>query len=249
MANKYASVLRSFRARNLCEVAIAPPADLTILSSDWLPQILNKRQNLLHIQSNFTIKRLGIFCNFADGFVFKNAWERLNVTIHTHAYARAVVTGATIDLVTGVKAATGAGFTGNLFDDNVIMVPYAGDQYQYFILDGDPADDNNLDLTDYPEADTLSAPVYLLTSLPSYETFDFTRISELNYMYEADEFITPVGFAGPTMTDLVMRVSVNQGSLAYGASDIEFLTKSISTEYEEDVAHFDLVGDVEYTAQ
>lgn len=237
------------RARNVYEGAISPPATLTIASADWLPQILNKRGNLMSINSNLVLKRLGVFANFADGFVFANASERINLALDTHAYTRDVIAGGDMSFTLGSKAVTGTGFAGNIFDGNILVVPYAGTEVQYYIVDGDPSDDNNLDVTDYAEKDVVAAPLVRLLSLPNYELLDYTRISELNYMWNVDEFISPLAFASAATTDVVITVRVNQTSLNFGASDIDFLTKSISDTYDGDMVHIDVVGDIEYTSQ
>ena len=246
--NQYSSVCRTMRARNVFEGAISPPADLTIASADWLPQILNKRGNLMNINGNFVIRRLGVFANFADGFVFANAAERLNLFLSSQAYTRTVIGGGDLSMTLGSKAVTGTGFAGNIFDQNILAVPYAGTETQYYIVDGNPADDNNLDVTDYAEKDVVAAPLTKLTSLPNYERLDYTRISELNYMWDVNEFISPLAFASVLATDVVITVYVNQNSLNFGDSDITFLTKSISDTYDGDIAHFDVVGDIEYTS-
>lgn len=249
MANKYSSILRTVRARNVYEGVIAPPADLTIVSGDWVQQVLQDRANIQSVQSNFILRRLGIFSNFADGLVFKNANERINVRIFAQAYTRTLLTG-TLQTTVGSKAVTGVGtsFTTEVFTQDILAIPASGDQYSYHIVDGDPADDFNLNLTDYAEYNAIT-PAYKLISQPSFVQFNYRHISELNYMYEIDEFFSPLQFATPALTDIVILAAINQSSLNFSASDIDFLTKSISTDFVDDVVHFDVVAELEFTRQ
>jgi len=246
--NAYSSVLRTLRARNVCETTISPPTSLTIADTEWVRQVVTNRALWVSPQSNFTIKRLGMFCNFADGLVFANANERLNVTLHTQAFTRLQV-GTSITMVSGAKAATGVGFTGNISQNTILRVPYSGTEYQYVICADDPSTDTDVDLTDYAEANVTGASLVKLVALPNYHRLDFTRISELNYMYDIDEFVSPLAFASAAATDMVMWCEVNQTEFNYYKSSIDFLTRSVSPDYDGDAVHFDLVVEVEYTPQ
>jgi len=249
--NQYASSLRSFRARNLFETTITPPNDLTVAYASCKRQVLNRYQPLVNIQSNLLVKRLGVFSNFADGLVFKNNAFPLGVTLSVAAYTRTLLAASFFNIAAGSKAVAGSGFTG-LTNNTILMLAVHGSapSWQYFILDGDPASDNAMTFTDYSDT-TGNDPglMYKLTVVPGSAFFYYSWISELNYMYEIDKFLTPLAYGSAGMTDLVIQVFLNQGLGRdyYDSHDTTFLTKSVDTAFAASAVHFDVVADLEYT--
>jgi hypothetical protein len=249
--NQYGSTVRTFRARNLFETTITPPNDLTVASATCKRQVLNREQYQLNIQSNLIIKRLGVFCNFADGLVFKSSAWPLNVSMFATVYQRTLVAGS-FNVTAGSKAVTGVGLSAFADQDRILL--YCGASpltRQYFIVDGTPASDNAMTLTDYSDITAVNPGLmYKMTAIvgTSGGTLNFPSIRELNYMYEVDQFWSPLLLGSPLMTDMLITVLLNNGlTKQFDSSDTPFLTKSVDTSFAASAVAFDVVADVEYT--
>lgn len=250
--NKYASQSRVFRARNVVEGgALAPPADFTMTSAMIKTQLLQPDRTL-NLNGNFNVQQVGVFCNFADGLVFKDARYRLDVliTARTFVQAGADLTGVlTFDPSTkNVTAPAGTGaFLAELVAGDYISIIAPG--FKEYAIVNTITNNDLLALRDYP---FLSPPGLLYTARKltasggTASAFLIRDISELNYFHACDAFLSPNAFSVAAATDILMTATIQQRVNGGGAISIPFLTKGIDVAFTNDV-FFDIVANVEYT--
>lgn len=246
MGNKYFSNEREWVARNIAEETISPPADLTIDGNnvDWKEQIANHFEQFNGDENSVIIVReAGIFSNFADGLVFKNANESIDLFIN----ARFVATWTSIGNVTltqGSKTMTGAGFNANLSPGDFILV--AGGASNYYAIVDSVTDDNNAELRDYAQA-SYGPIVGFVASSSTLSSFQFRNIRVLNRMYSTEWYVNPILIAGDVQ-DIILSVQPNYANNLHH-DDVVFHTDSISTDYDEAAVYFDGILKVEITEQ
>jgi len=248
--NKYASQSRVFRARNVVEGgALAPPADFTMTAAMIKTQLLQPDRTL-NLNGNFTVQQLGVFCNFADGLVFKDARYRLDVliTARTFVQAGADLTGVlTFDPSTKDVTAVGGAFLAEIVPGDYISIIASGFK-EYAIVDS-RTNNNLMALRDYP---FLSPPGLAYTARKltasggTVSSFLIRDISELNYLHACDAFLSPSAFSTAAATDVLMTATILQRVNGGGALSIPFLTKGIDVSFTNNV-FFDIVANVEYT--
>jgi hypothetical protein len=245
MANKYFSVLRDYVARNIAEETLSPPADLVVDGAgvDFKEQLATHHFiNNPEEHGNIILKEVAVFSNFADGLVFKSANESIDLNI------RAIATKTWSDIgnvstTLGSKTMTGAGFIANLNPDDIIRIANAGSWY-FAIIDS-VTDDNNAELRDYAQI-TLTAQSGDTLTDSSGDNYIFRNIRALNTFYKAEYFFTPSTIVTGDLTDLLVVVQPNF-NLGTIHDDVTFLTKSISTDFEEDAVYFDAILRMEVT--
>jgi len=262
--NKYSSYLRTFRGRRLVEKAIAPPANFTIGLTDWNPVIFTRSFNLLttfpatllnapmNIAGNITLKKIGVFSNFADGLVAKKVsvglgaggFNGLDINVRAASYTRAFVPATTISGDPSSRTMTVAGAGAGLDAGAAILMIGGGNQFafplwEYAFVESFVAPD--LVLSDYPKYTYVAQPVYLLTAIAESRFFHMIDLNELNYLYNADHFFTPLQFSSANATDVIIWAQ------AMPNGTVEYFTKSIDPTYLNDIALFDAVAEFEFT--
>jgi hypothetical protein len=254
--NKYSSIERVLTARNLFEGTISPPNDFTLTPVTGFQQLVNNPfspnaidESYISRNTSFTIRKVGLFCNFADGLVFKNPWQNIRLRISVGLYYESSTVAGTIVKVNNSKTVTGAGFVPLAPDtlapgDIISLFPE-----EFHIIDT-ITDDNNATLTDYPFYDD---PAGAWTKLENNDAggdiyIDYFKIRELNYFHDIDFNYSPQLFTGLSGTSQWVII---KAQIFYDNSvtdpDIDFLTKTIDTSYDQDLVHFDAKLLVEYT--
>lgn len=266
MANKYSSVTRTLRGRNVFEGAVpAPGTDLSIGKNAWTPTIINRLDGYdytvpaatsvknISEESNMIIRRAGLFSNFADGLVQASVAPSIDAFIRAAAYTRG-------DPPSGAATFSGdstsktltltAGAIGDFSADDVILItegaaalgPLGATFRQYAIIASVDGGAGTITLYDYPKFGFTDARVYALTAISESSRFAFVRdMIDLNYMYDVNQFITPLSFSTSAATDIVIL-----GNIA--AEDTQaWHTDTIAAGFEDDVLFFDLMAEIEFT--
>lgn len=245
--NRYGSIEKTFWARNVYQgtFAVAPPADLTILNTDWHQQFLFNKYTLLDavsINTNIFVKNVGVFCNFADGLVFKTEIDVIDLAIQAFVIAPVAppVVG-TITLSPASRAVTGVGFA-PLLPGSIIR----SGLYTYIVEA--IADDNNATLTDFPKNTLVGAAWAQWGATGPSVVINCTDIRSLNQFIPVERFLSPVAFSvtDPSFLLMLMVFDINQitGTTAH---NVTFLTKSIDPAFAGDVVTMDVGITLEYT--
>jgi hypothetical protein len=206
----------------------------------------------MNLNSNILLKRVGEFCNFADGLVSKKVsvglgtggFNGLDINIRASAYSRSLIAGTTITGTTASRTLTVAGPGVGLAAGAVLLLTSGINQffapvYEYVMVESFAAP--NLVLYDYPKYNYVAFPLYLLNFIAESYFYHAIDINELNYMYEADNYFTPNQFSTAAATDIVIF------GQAIPNGTVEYFTKSIDTSYLNDIALFDMLAEIEFT--
>jgi len=254
--NKYSSVNRFLRARNVVEATIAPPADFTIAAASWVPQLFTPNRNndntypvSINNNSNLILKSLGVYSNFADGLVFKTPADRIDVDITVGMYSQLTHAG-TVTVVQGTKTVTGLGtnFGGLLSVGSIIRI---GDCF-YIVASFDGVSPNTiLYTTDYIKVSTAGVPWWeMAIGVSPAQDYFYEDISQLNTQFPIDKYCFPSLYGATGATTVLITGKVNLwtsiASVIRSNHDITFMTKSINTAFVGDTAFFDLGIELEY---
>lgn len=244
--NKYSSYLESFRARNVYETTISPPNDLTLDAASFVGQVLNRRRNFISPNSTIFLHGLGVFCNFADGLVLKNANTRIPLDVLVVSYTRGTAQNGVGQFSANNKNVTVT--DSSLFTPGLPVIldrlrQLNDHDVEYNICTG-ITDATTITVADYPlYSASATSRVYPLAVAGTLNTnFQTTDARELNYMYSRNAFFSPVQILSAAVTEVVMFVSP-----VLVPNDVVFLTKSVSTDFDGDALHVDVIGEVEYT--
>lgn len=243
MSNKYASIVRTYRIRNLYEDTLTPGTDVIIPASGLATNNdFRTFQNFSfdsNTQTNFTIKRLGLFSNFADGLVWKNAADRISVLFSFSAYRFAQ--SYSIDLTYGAKGVTTAGTTGWVAGDRRAIAVFDGPRYVLYV---DPTGANAGNLEDYWSVTTGTVDASTLALVGRDISYVYRDISTLNCMHEVNQFAEPFNFGSGNDFDIVaVHIAIN----ATEPADTPFLTNIIDASFTDETVYFDVVADIEFT--
>ena len=234
MTNRYFSEVRQFRARVLAEEILAPPADISLTPVYAVPFFIPA--GLISAESRLTLHRIGVFSNFADGLVFKNAGEDIQISVRSFGVAPTATIATPISGVNTVKALTGD-FTG-IGSGAFLQLETDGADSQY-VLTASVGNGAGINLTSYPEPATANSAT-LMAGAGTGDVIRQYSIRNLNYLEEVNDFFDPGVSDDADATDIVMVAQIIR-------SGTEFLTKSINTAYADDVCYFDVVMELEYT--
>lgn len=248
MSNKYGSIVRTYFARNMYEVALNPPDPIPIASAGsvggWVAlQIFSIPAGEISPDTNFLIRQVGLLSNFADGLVFASVPDRIDAQVVVAAVkVDSVVTGQ-LQFASGDKTVVSPGgvFGTQLIAGSIVKV-VSGNGTYYYLIDS-VTDANNAELTDYPKiAGTLDS--YKMATVSSDNLPRYINIPTLNSLYDVNEYLVPVArlssIAG--VEDFVFLARVNT------THDIMFSTIGINTDYENLVCTFDLAMTLEFTS-
>jgi len=269
--NRYSSTGAFLRARNLFEGTIAPPADFTVAAATCKKQLFTQVSplatpagegpNELNFNSNILIRSIGIYSNFADGLVFKNASNRFDVKIGAANYSASAFLAGSVTFTEGTKQVDGAGtfFTTGaipLVAGDIIKLGTAGPAggERYYVVDYiDPVlVDTRLFVTDYLK-DTIGGagrPVVkmIFPVAGSQQNYYCEDIGEMNMQFPIDKYMYPSLYGGAGGNETIITVELNVIHPDYRvAHDTVFMTKSVNVAFAGDPCFFDAGIELEYT--
>lgn len=244
MPNEYFSQERQIVARGHYSAVLAPPADVVIPAGDMATRAFIINHNNINRDSNIIIKRLGLFCNFADGLVIKNpATEPHSFRLLSYAYGpKGSNEPGTVSISPGSTTVTGVGtsFTALAAGD-----AFAVDGSDAFIYRIDSiTNDTTLILKDIPIAEFTAENFGVCPLLGSRTIESGTEIDVLNEMIPLDEVIVLPTFVSYTDTVQFVVIEIEFGDEGVPWS---FLTKSIAADFAGDSAVFNTHMDVQLT--
>ena len=245
--NLYSSTVRRFISSPLNVDTIAPPADYTVAAGSYSSFMYTKGpaialQPLLNPDSNLIIHNIGLFCNFADGLVFKTPIPFI-MQLRAETYNR----DAVLPLLTGVVSATageqkitGGGTT--LFNAELA----AGD---VIVLNGMPiridsvTNDDEAITVEYIPLTVASEPFIQKLAVTGADNSETMFVSTLNDMYPTTSFINPVALYASPSAFIFLR------GLFKNDINMDFLTKSVDTAFDGDLVYWTVQADIEFTQE
>jgi hypothetical protein len=265
MGNKYGSSVRTYTARNLLWTmsgtaaytprVMAAPSDFTVVAaSNLTPQIVQCQWPLeadWNRESKITVKRFGVFCNFADGLVLEQNNARFALYLEAKAYT--VLTDTT-PLSNGDFTA-GDNFVKNVVDPSTFIT--AGDiivnvngaaKYPYYVgyTYGGGA---RIAISDYSENTHAGVPPFNLLPLSKLvpvvgksKSYAVKVIDAFNFMYEAENFLDIVPSSAAEFVFLTARLDV-------AGAAIQMYTKTVDPQFNGLPVSFDVSVEVEVTTQ
>lgn len=239
-SKKYNSILRSYTVRNIYEdAALTPGTDVVIPAGNF---ILTNRTVInfsadTNVETNYMVRRAGVFSNFADGLIFKNPADRIDIDLWFEAYR---LSGNPFVLVAayGSRAVTTLGGDGWVAG-NRYLIRRPDNSTMYVFATGAGAGN----LEDYWPF-TGNSSVYNLAAVASGYGYSFRHVSALNCMYEVNEFAQPFQFASNLDYDIV---ALHCGVNIQVPHTTTFMTDIIDTAFTDKTVFFDIVTEVEFT--
>lgn len=243
MYNKYGSKVVTLYARNLLESTVSPPSDFTLTAANIIPQLAQEPFARMWPQSNIIIRRAGVFCNFADGLVFKSLNTRLDIQMTVIGFRERspAMSGSSIAFTLGGKAITG---TGTLFvTESITYLRFGVDEVMRLKPAGKTETAANLADYSYLDGAQAIGGAGIRALIPEgLEVGAVRHIPVLNEMVEYNELFKPRDIYTTATEVLGIEVTLQSRGL-----DQVFLTKSINTAFANDPIFFDVGMEVEFT--
>lgn len=238
MSNRYGSANRILRARNVAEKAMPAPGatDLTVATADFVRQIFNLKDSIFDLNTNFRLRRIGVFSNFADGLVFANPDERLDVIVQAvAARSRIALSGTSVQTTFGSKNVVGVGTSFNtelIEGDTLRITDVSGNYPRYYELSATPAGALAATLTDYSKTtQTVNIGSGRVTKLAldnaGAKIYTIEDISELNFLYDIEHFFDPATYFASNVT-LPGTGQLTAGSTAFVGVGTAFTNELIA---------------------
>lgn len=252
--NRYASIEKTFFARNVYQGALAAvlPADLVIAAADWKPQLFVNKYSVIDpisINSNVFIKQAGIYCNFADGLVFKSFKDVIDIKVFGFiANPRILPAPVTGNFVGSPASKTVTGTNFNLLSPGSIIK--VGDYF--YCIDTIAGGGLSSVLTDFPKITQGAGSTFEeWVALSPFFTFNLTDLRNLNCMYPVERFISPSNVVAPASlaatSKLLLLVSGINALTGMDSHSVTFLTNTIDSTFASADVSFDVGLTIEYT--
>lgn len=240
--NKYGSITRQYTIRNVYEDTLTVGTDIVIPSGDSYDDLKTAEKFTFDTnqQTNFLIRRAGVFSNFADGLVFKNPEDRIDIDMSFRAYKRNQVYD--LNVTYGSKAVTAVGTTGWIPGNHAPISIFGIPQIVLFV---DVTGANSGNLEDYWMYDTGLVNARTLTLEGVGTEFSFKNVSTLNCLYDVDEPAYP--FLISTGSGDYDLIAFHCGLNLQTDHTTTLMTDIIDTAFEQQTVFFDVVAEIEFT--
>jgi hypothetical protein len=237
--NQYGSVSRSIYARNILTGAIDPPNLVQVIVPPHL-QFLQAFQNVpynfcdINLESNFNIRKFGLFANFAGGLVYRNPDPRMTLKIIASSISGPNALTGTItqsgDMITGI----GTLFNTELFGNDLIRLN------NRWLFVREIYSDVSAQVSDYQTV-AIAEPLanYGYTGGATIELVA-KEIGLLNYMYENERF-APIALLPHTSQPYIVYAQIEP------EAPIDFLTTTISPDFSGEMVLFDAMAEFDIT--
>lgn len=245
--------MRMLTARNVWEgVLPVIPANMVLTGANCVYQIANRQRIVLNNDSNILIRKAGVFCNFADGLVFAEPGQSMQIVIESYALPTPTLLTGSVGFTYNSKLLQGVGslFVAEIQAPGVdilkLQPPFFTQNFNHprYVQVDTVTNDLQLNMTDYAVF-TSGAGAYEAYAYPpglvvSSTNFILENVHTLNHMYEVNHFISPALYAS-LGNELVIVANVNP------LRDVTFFTKSIDTTFAGDKVNFDVILEIEIT--
>jgi hypothetical protein len=259
MTTDYNGTIRTFIARNVLHTkTISPPSDITFASSDFRTVVAGIMPRQLNQNSRMIVRRIGLFCNFADGLVFKNEHQRFDISAKAIGVENDSLLTSTATTAIDSRTLSGVGTDDDAtLSDGDILYAIAGSpaRGQYLVVDGSPAA-TSTDVTQFPLfASAGDVTINKVSPTGSSDDEGFIHVNALNTMYDMNWFVNPANLDADSLVDTILLFNVNQDLLIGGGSSgwtvdshsTAMLTKSVDTDFSDDTVTMDIVMECETT--
>ena len=239
--NQYGSVARSYVIRNHYEAVLTPGTDIVIPHGNSYTGLKTAVPFSYEVnpETNFVVRRVGVFCNFADGLVFKLPADRIDIDMRFNAYK--FDEAYTIDMTYGSKAVTAAGTTGWNAGSRRAVALYAG-PYHVMFVDATGALSGNLE--DYWQYDDGNVGGHSLDLVGNGKALSFKNVTTLNCMYEVNQFAQPFLISSGNAFDLI---AFHCGLNLFVDHTTTLMTHGINPAFARETVFFDVVAEIEFT--
>ena len=249
--NAYNSIVRRVVSKGVYSAAISPATDFTVAAAGFSGCILPIDLMTLNVQSSIRVNNIGIYCNFADGLVWKTPGERIIAEVIAHAYSLSApnpfVTN-TMDFKQNSKVGTLTAGVIAAYAPTVIFTteyqtvptPALWHKQLHTVISNNGA--AAVTLSDYPlhSVSVVAGKIVGLTQTTLLKK-QAVEINNLNDMVPLDLFLSPSLYA------VAATVAIGIGVSFHNGEGTTFLTKSIDTAFSGNYCTFDCAADIEYT--
>lgn len=251
MGNKYGSNIRTYTARNLVwdvsggqpvPYTINAPNALTIEKDGMLPVFYRAQYPLdhdWHNNSKVSVKRAGIFCNFADGLVQKMDTSRVSMEIKVIIARRVQLSGNGVVFTEGSNIITGTDLSP--LNVNTIVCDRIGGNIPYYMQADVTAPLNPGYITDYAIASSVNTALYKYDIIRE-QAFTIYNVATLNTLYECELFFPYCPLQDEDRMFLSCKIDIDGPG-----TSLDFYTKSIDTLFNGSPVSFDSVMELEIT--
>lgn len=250
MSNKYASVERRIWAKGVKNLTIAPPADLAFGANSAFnsaPILFMFPQEWINKASLIRVISGGLFANFADGLVYKTPGQVLQVVITAVGLIDdAALTGGSAFGSAGVRQISdlSGSFDTELSAGNFLRLTISTDPYPEtyvyqvtLVSSATQLAVNNYNVMQF-SGKTLTKLQSVTGSSGASRQFE---IHQLNTMHPVEFILNPLNVSSTQFSYLALILNYRC------MSDLTWLTKSVSTDFDGDTCIFDFALDIEIT--
>jgi hypothetical protein len=254
MGNKYSSNVRTYLARNLvwnsgsCAAytpyTLSAPNDLTFGGNDFVTQVL--RGGLANgapdwnTAGNIIIRKMGVFCQFADGLVPTNTINRLQLNLYAQVFQSSSITGTAqftknSNIVSGTSL-TSLGSADLILDSASIL---SANAYKFVVKSA-----SSVQLSDYALRNATNSNIYAATQTADPFWFYSVRIPVLNTMFDTEIiFQNSIAAGATTKAPLILATLATEPD-----GNFTFYTKNLDTDFNGLPVTFDAVVELEVTS-
>jgi len=213
-----------------------PPALLQINGGSALSNFIKEIPiQLLNLNGNIGIRRMGLFCNFADGLVFADPRQRLLLDLQFFGATQTSFVG-TVNFTLGSPFITGTNFLASLLAADVI-VDAQDNAYTVDIV----YNNTTALLTQLSQSNSATATIEKMVLTASFD-FQFPEIGVLNYMYEMEAFFPVASYLVAGNTRILAQLYVDMSD-----TETDFYTITIDPAFVGAQLIFDAHVDLEIT--
>jgi len=177
-----------------------PPALLRVNAGSSVSNFVTELTlQQLPIEANVGIRRLGLFCNFADGLVFADPRQRFLLDVQSFGATEITLPGS-VNFTLGNPFITGVGFLALAPGDVIID----SDNHPYTI--DTVYNDTTALLTQFSKSTSVAFSLVKL-ALTSSLDFQLPEVAVLNYMYEAECYFPVANFLVAGNTRILIQLT------------------------------------------
>lgn len=243
----YNSITRTLVAQAVREATLNPPnsLDLSFNEDSGSYYGVFRAYERMSPQSIVMLRRVGVFCNFADGLVSQSRNDYFNLRVQAASVTPvSIEDGISVSTVRGSRTLAGNGTlfssSGQFLEGEYGTLLEFGSGYFNRVHSIESETELTMSMPALSTGDYDIPGGVRIASMLDYQFSVLRQIRQLNYMYEVNQILNP--FDG----DSESRGVVLQADLAL-TDEAQFLTKSISSDFSGDNVVVDIVAEFEYT--
>jgi hypothetical protein len=243
--NAYNSSLRTFVAREVISKIMTFPA-LTVAPADTFVKPVGTQAagvSIIALNQNMNLRRVGLFCNFADGLVFAG-YNYPSIVLKWYGIGSGPAVAGTVSMAANSNVITGIGtsFNTDFVAGDLVRVGPGG---PFFIVTTTPVNPLSMVINGVNSGLTIVNTSYqkvLRTAAPIGPTLQtiVPQINILNFMIEQDKFIPVATVTGALYSAYMITAEVDLPD-----PGMIWDTSTIDTAYGRQLVQFDVNIDIE----